>query len=464
MQQGGERFKKGENEPAVESFMLATKILPDRSEGWVNLGSTLLRSRLLEKAIEALEKALSLDANQMTTHLLLGDAKRRGRQFSESVAHYRQAVSLQRTPASLNRLASALWADSHQLEAENLYRETVSSSPQFSLARINLANLLIEQGKVEDAEQQIQSLPRQPLSVKESTWLDNAENSIIQYRHLSAELKNAFNPQALPALREKLLQLPKECLRVDNAVLDELYHYAESANSIEETGLSKQPNLPSNWPIVEAAFQAGSVENIEEFLALDTARTLGPQDPGQPNRLLALSATIETASTVRNSFLHPEEAELQLRHWHATAFKFQPGMLPGHFKYTPNRISHNTSQTLVSASKTIGTFRYFVQNVYPKTKPGLARAITVWMALSKIHPFADGNGRMGRIWLNRELLWAKQMPAIFCEGEGLRRELMSTMSRFFNSGREDIASLVPVFISAQQYAKHCCEQVLKHDG
>jgi len=44
---------------AVEAFDRATRMFPDRVEGWINLGSALLEAGRTEASVTALNKAIS---------------------------------------------------------------------------------------------------------------------------------------------------------------------------------------------------------------------------------------------------------------------------------------------------------------------------------------------------------------------------------------------------------------------
>lgn len=88
-----------------------------------------------------------------------------------------------------------------------------------------------------------------------------------------------------------------------------------------------------------------------------------------------------------------------LRSHHALMLGRRPSVNPGSFKLKPNRAG---STTFVNPDLVVGTlaegYRY-----YASLPPGLARAIFMMYLVAEVHPFTDGNGRVGRVLMNAEL-------------------------------------------------------------
>jgi hypothetical protein len=133
-----------------------------------------------------------------------------------------------------------------------------------------------------------------------------------------------------------------------------------------------------------------------------------------------------------------------LRSHHALMLERRPAARPGAFKEKPNRAG---STTFVHPDLVAGTlvegYRF-----YEALPPGLARAIMMMFLVSEVHPFTDGNGRVGRVLMNAELTAAGLqrivVPLSFRDDylHGLR-----ALSRNANAN-----ALVRVLDFAQQYA------------
>lgn len=111
-----------------------------------------------------------------------------------------------------------------------------------------------------------------------------------------------------------------------------------------------------------------------------------------------------------------------LRSHHALMLGRRPSVNPGAFKTRVNRAG---STTFVHPDLVVGTlvegYRY-----YASLPPGLARAIFMMYLVAEVHPFTDGNGRVGRVLMNAELSAAGEqrivIPIVYRDNylQGLR--------------------------------------------
>lgn len=91
-----------------------------------------------------------------------------------------------------------------------------------------------------------------------------------------------------------------------------------------------------------------------------------------------------------------------LRARHAVLMVGRPDGNPGSYKEKPNRVG----ETLFVAPELVrGTLAKGFE-IYRSLEEPLARAIFMMMAVTEVHPFSDGNGRVARIMMNAELVTA----------------------------------------------------------
>jgi hypothetical protein len=93
-------------------------------------------------------------------------------------------------------------------------------------------------------------------------------------------------------------------------------------------------------------------------------------------------------------------AELMSRH--ANLMGARPDNLPGKFKVDPNGAGNTV---FVEPTLVEGTLAAGVDLMADVTSP-FARALLMHFLLTDVHPFADGNGRISRIMMNKELVGA----------------------------------------------------------
>ena len=84
---------------------------------------------------------------------------------------------------------------------------------------------------------------------------------------------------------------------------------------------------------------------------------------------------------------------------HAIIMRGRPDKLPGSFKQKANRAGNTT---FVEPHLVRGTLKQAIEP-YQALEHPLAKAIFIMFAISEIHPFADGNGRIARVMMNAEL-------------------------------------------------------------
>jgi len=461
MEKGQLQFNQARFGEAVEAYTRATQISPSRAEGWCNLGAAQVEAGHCQSALVALQRSIALQPELMATHIALGDALRHLGRFSEATTAYREAVALRRTPLSLNKLACMLRNLSRPAEAEALYREALRMEPRFTIAQVNLATIQIELQRFDQAVQQLQKLVKMPLPAAELREAESALQALSVHQRVAPAL-NLLKRGESAALSTVLKTTPEHLLEVDDGILETIGRYAESANELPQLPRSGDDAvvLPGEWALIEALFMVPVVKSVSEYR--QTAAELATRKAltGELLESINMKPVVEAVRAAQADLHDPIQAELHLRHWHVLASRGMLGFSPGQFKITRNLVRTNPSKRRAEPHLVSGTFRRFISEIYSSVTPGLPRAIVVWMAICDIHPFADGNGRIGLTWLNRELEWAGCMPTLFPRELGVTGNLGTATSKVHRGG--DVSVLAPIIAEAQKNAREFSRKLASH--
>ncbi|MEZ5501537.1 MAG: tetratricopeptide repeat protein [Halioglobus sp.] len=463
MNAGKQSLQQGKLERAVLAYSAATGIMPGRAEGWINLGSALFETRRYEAAATALQKAVVIRPQLMLSHLVLGDALRMLGKWREAVASYQTAASLQRAPLALNKLACALRTQGKPELAESLYREAIQLDAGFTLARVNLATVQIELRQYDKAEQQLDELSRTSLPAVERREVEFAQLAVAEYRRLENAIDELVTNNDTTLLESALRQLPGRIRQPENGLLAGLQRYADSAAELAADIEPVTGTLPEEWPLIEAMFLVPVAHSVDEYRTIRRQLEAGPAPTTALQKVADLQAAILAARDCRQALEDPSRAEVCIRHWHSLACRHAAGIQPGHFKYTQNWVAINPTLKRVEPALASATFQHFISQVYTGLAPGYARAAVVLMAAADLHAFADGNGRVGYTWMNRELEWAGLMPGLLDAGRGLRGELGRTL-RAVRRGGGNVAPVFAFITRAQLAARTFCDELAARNG
>jgi tetratricopeptide (TPR) repeat protein len=165
----------GRLEEAATHFKRSLEIEP-RAEIYSDLGFTMARLGKSEEARADYEKALELDPKCGSAHFNLAVTFVQGGKFQEAESHYRQALRGRPTAETHNGLGYVLARQGRTDEAVAEFRKAIDVDPKFTPACNNLAEALVQQGKLEEAEQYY----KRSLAEKPSAAVHNALGVVLR--------------------------------------------------------------------------------------------------------------------------------------------------------------------------------------------------------------------------------------------------------------------------------------------
>lgn len=148
----------------------------------------------------------------------------------------------------------------------------------------------------------------------------------------------------------------------------------------------------SNW-IEGTEFEVDEAEQIVFEKKVPKARVEDAHD------VLGTFAVVNDPEKRSDRAADPRSFLALLRKRHAEMLSRRPQVNPGSFKDVPNRAG---GTSFVSPELVQGTLIEGWRYLEPLPE-GLSRAIFMMFLISEVHPFIDGNGRVGRVFMNTEL-------------------------------------------------------------
>jgi Flp pilus assembly protein TadD len=165
----------GRLDEAAEHFQTSLALEPT-AEIYSDLGFTKARLGRSEEALADFRKALELDPACASAHFNLAVTSVQAGRFAEAESHYRQALHGRPTAETHNGLGYVLARQGRTDEAVGEFRTAIDLDPKFVPAYNNLAEALVQQGKLVEAEQYY----RRSLAVKPSAAVQDALDRVLR--------------------------------------------------------------------------------------------------------------------------------------------------------------------------------------------------------------------------------------------------------------------------------------------
>jgi len=347
-------------------------------------------------------------------HLEQGDKYRQSAQWQKALDAYRAVEDSRiQDPLLMNNIGCCLAGLANYEPAADYFEKALRLKPDFTEARLNVGLLCASQSKGDEAisiiSKALESSNIEPSTRKSAkTILD----ILFENRRLEPVLRRSVQTGNVDELQSALDGTPARLLQADQRTVDTLSSLAAICREIDSDPEQFRYTAETNHlPVIEAFAQC-KIEGepgpiIEMQRRLDSA---AKDSDGYPDNGEVLSAcnAIRERKSVSAERLQAAGGEAWLRYWHARLLREAPEKLPGQFKAVTNAIGN---RFLTPPENVAGTFRVMLANLRPAVPAGIPRAVFMYVAVTMIHGFADGNGRLSRFIMNWEVETAG-LPAV----------------------------------------------------
>ncbi len=243
--------------------------------------------------------------------------------------------------------------------------------------------------------------------------------------------------------------------RVDGAPIDtqRVEAFTKLAEFLADQAPETLPAIPEDddrramLPFYEAYFSnyiEGTEFTLEEAAEIVFDHVVPEQRPADAHDILGTYELTASRTEMRRVPKNPDEFIDLIKARHAVIMSGRPEKGPGQFK---ERVNQAGSTVFVHPTMVEGTLSRGFEIGTGLISP-FSRAVYMMFVTSEVHPFADGNGRTGRIMMNAELETAGEVriiiPTVY------RLNYLSALKAATQSGH--FAALVATLAFARRWA------------
>jgi len=408
---------QGQLHAAGDQLEAALDIRPELAENWTALSRIRLAVNRLDSAVIAATRALEIDPAAAVARLTRAEAYRQAAQWQLALEDYRLLQQrMPENPYILMGLGACLAGTGDFDAALQHLQKTVQIKQDFSEAHFNIALVLASQAKAQEAGTALAMVLQQSglhPELREAALITQA--SLQEQQRLQACFPCAADAGRLLEFQDVLRQAPAILLQSDRRTEDHLRAMAQASQlpdwQLQPTGHGLELQ---QFAFVEACLLSRAAENATDMFrhwqtiqqrALDG----GSLDAAEQDLCVAWNTVLDR-NRLDKVELGSGNGEAWFRYWHYRLFSRSTGSLPGIFKIAPNSIGlHQT----IAPQYLIRTVGILFEEIYPSLPAGPGRAAFILSAISRIHAFIDGNGRLARFMFGWELEKAGLAPVLW---------------------------------------------------
>ncbi len=402
--------EKGDFTEAARSIEQALKLQAESAEYWSMLARCRLMAGQHEAAISAASRALELDDKRLDALEARAEANRKALLWESALDDFEMLKQHRPDdPKLLNKIGVCLIRLERFEPAETHFKKALLLDPDFALAKLNIGLLCAVRMQTDEAVSCITKVLEDPVLDDASRASARITLDVLQeHKRLAPYLREAVRTGSMSELHHALQQGPASLLQPDRKITDKLAELAVLCRDF--------PFNPDDFrytadtaclPFLEACAQCKI--NSDPALMRELHKVINNStQPGSDRRNAEIKNALRVIAERRRlaaDVLRGVDGEAWLRYWHARLLDGTPDRLPGQYKAIPNTIGHLMPPT---PERVAGTYRSLLAELLPDMPGGLASAVFMLVAVSLIHGFGDGNGRLSRFLLSWE-----------CESAGL---------------------------------------------
>ncbi|MDC1357138.1 tetratricopeptide repeat protein [Pseudomonadota bacterium] len=149
---GASTAQIGMMDEAVNAYKKAISLKPDYADAYSNMGVALKDQGKLDEAIEVYNKCISLKPDYAEAYSNMGVALQEQDKLDEAIEAYNKCISLKPDYAdAYNNMGVTLQQQGKLDEAINAYNKAILLNPNYADAYSNMGNVLKDQGKLDEA-------------------------------------------------------------------------------------------------------------------------------------------------------------------------------------------------------------------------------------------------------------------------------------------------------------------------
>jgi len=387
---------------------------------WLALAVALSTLGRHGEAIAASDRAVSLAPRVPAVQLGAGDVLRQAGRLPAATDAYLAALALApHEPDALNKAASMLRMRHRGEEAEMLLRRAVARVPDHPQARVNLATLMLEQGRPEGPAmlRAAAQLPNLPADARAE--VGEALASLAEREAISAPLATALADND-PATLAAVLRARPVAAGPDRALVTVFTTLADRLRDAPPIDHRFAPGTPrsADWPAIEAHHNFLGPRTDEAIAAPGAVPGLATRRPVAADLdRIRYARAVADPGIGKIDTADPFAFEAWLRLRHAQLVGHRADHAPGQFKLLNNLVADYPHVVRTPSRQVAATLHAIVADLAPRVPAGLWRAAYLYAALLECHPFADANGRIARLFVNRQLAAAGVYPHLRREGK-----------------------------------------------
>ena len=149
---GASTAQIGMMDEAVNAYKKAISLKPDYADAYSNMGVALKDQGKLDEAIQVYNKCISLKPDYAEAYSNMGVALQEQDKLDEAIEAYNKCISLKPDYAdAYNNMGVTLQQQGKLDEAINAYNKAILLNPNYADAYSNMGNVLKDQGKLDEA-------------------------------------------------------------------------------------------------------------------------------------------------------------------------------------------------------------------------------------------------------------------------------------------------------------------------